>query len=91
MDLMDTNMTDIIRERAQADIQFRQSLIDTGSALLVENVRNPPTSYWAIGEGRGQNVMGRILMQVQRELQNSEAEAQGTCPAYMGNAKNEPH
>ena len=29
-------------------------------------------------------------MQVQHELQNSEAEAQGTRPPYMGTAENEP-
>ncbi len=77
-------MGNIIRARARVDVEFRTRLVNTGSALLVENVKHPPTSFWAVGDGRGQNQMGRLLMAVRRQLQKADADAVGGRPRNEG-------
>ena len=45
----------------------RETLLATGDATLVEHTRND--SYWADGgDGRGRNMLGRILESVREEL-----------------------
>lgn len=46
---------------------IRQILLDTGSALIVENA--PKDYYWGIGsDGSGQNRLGKILMEARTIL-----------------------
>ena len=47
--------------------ELRETLLATGDAVLVEHTRND--SYWGDGgDGRGRNVLGRILESVREEL-----------------------
>ncbi|HEX8283472.1 MAG TPA: NADAR family protein [Pyrinomonadaceae bacterium] len=47
--------------------ELRDILLATGDALLVEHTRND--SYWGDGgDGRGRNMLGRILASVREEL-----------------------
>lgn len=46
---------------------LRETLLATGDAVLVEHTRND--SYWGDGgDGRGRNMLGRILESVREEL-----------------------
>lgn len=46
---------------------LRDTLLATGDAMLVEHTRND--SYWGDGgDGRGRNMLGRILVSVREEL-----------------------
>ncbi len=57
--------------------ELRALLLATGEAELVEHSRND--SYWADGgDGKGQNKLGRILVQVREELRQTSAHAAGT-------------
>ncbi len=59
-------MEDIIKVRMAQDAHFRQTLLETGSCFLIEDVRS--SRYWGVGvDGKGQNTMGRILMQIRDE------------------------
>lgn len=62
---------DIMREVVLAKFtqheDIRQVLLDTGDAELVEHTVND--SYWADGgDGRGKNMLGKILMEVRERL-----------------------
>jgi hypothetical protein len=47
--------------------ELRDTLLATGDAMLVEHTRND--SYWGDGgDGRGRNMLGRILVSVREEL-----------------------
>lgn len=49
---------------------LRHLLLSTGTARLVEHTTND--AYWGDGgDGRGQNKLGQILMQVRQELRDS--------------------
>lgn len=51
-----------------ADI--RQTLIETGEAVLVEHTEND--AFWGDGgDGSGQNMLGRLLMEVRSTLKNT--------------------
>lgn len=44
-----------------------EQLLATGAAQLIEHTKND--SYWGDGgDGRGQNMLGRILMEIRSEL-----------------------
>jgi hypothetical protein len=62
---------DIMREAVLAKFSqhddLRQTLLDTGDEELVEHTTND--SYWADGgDGRGRNMLGKILMEVRGKL-----------------------
>ncbi|MGB3557299.1 MAG: NADAR family protein [Geitlerinemataceae cyanobacterium] len=49
---------------------IREVLLTTGDEILIED--NPEDYYWGCGhDGRGQNRLGEILMQVRSTLRNS--------------------
>lgn len=49
--------------------ELSKKLIETGDSILIEN--NPSDSYWAGGkDGKGENKLGKILMEVRSLLQN---------------------
>jgi predicted NAD-dependent protein-ADP-ribosyltransferase YbiA (DUF1768 family) len=44
-------------------------LLETGDREIIEN--SPVDSYWGIGpDGRGENMVGKILMRLRKELKN---------------------
>lgn len=47
--------------------ELRDTLLETGDAMLVEHTRND--SYWGDGgDGRGRNMLGQILVSIREEL-----------------------
>ena len=61
----------VMREALQAKFQqhedLARQLLATGEAKLVEHTQN--YDYWGDGgDGRGQNMLGRLLMEVREEL-----------------------
>ena len=62
---------DVMREAVRAKFtqhdDLKATLLQTGDALLVEHTAND--AYWGDGgDGRGKNMLGRILIEVRAEL-----------------------
>ena len=70
----DNNIKDIIMKQAVytkfiTNSDLTKKLLDTGNAILVEN--NLSDNYWAGGkDGKGQNKLGKMLMELRGILQN---------------------
>src|SRR5262245_39878445 len=66
-------MRDVVRAKFSQHDDIRQVLLSTGDAKLVEHTEND--SYWGDGgDGRGKNMLGRILMEVREELRHAAAD-----------------
>lgn len=53
-----------------ANPKLRKMLLATGDAILFEN--NPEDPYWGIGDGSGQNWLGKLLMRVRAEIREEK-------------------
>lgn len=63
----DDIMRDAVRLKFTQNLEMQTVLLDTGDALLVEHTKND--RYWGDGgDGRGKNMLGKILMEVRTEL-----------------------
>lgn len=63
----DDVMRDALRAKFTQHDDLRQILLDTGDAVLVEHTKND--FYWADGgDGSGQNMLGKLLMELRTEL-----------------------
>lgn len=66
-EVKDGVMQEAVLAKFAQNRELRQTLIDTGDALLVEHTRND--SYWGDGcDGLGKNRLGQILMEVRALL-----------------------
>jgi len=52
------------------DEKLRQMLLDTGDAILHED--NPEDFFWAIADGTGESVLGKLLMYVRDEISSNK-------------------
>lgn len=60
-------MYEIVKAKFTQHRKLREQLLATGDALLIEgNTWND--TIWGMCNGRGQNLLGQILMKVRREL-----------------------
>jgi ribA/ribD-fused uncharacterized protein len=67
----DQIMLDAVRAKFTQHEDIQKVLLDTGDAKLVEHTTND--NYWGDGgDGRGQNQLGRLLMQVRAELRQAD-------------------
>ena len=68
--IKDETLLSIIRAKFE-DPKLAKKLLDTGDQELIEgNTWND--TYWGVCNGKGQNKLGQILMQVRDELRNKE-------------------
>lgn len=70
----ETIKDDVMREALIAKftqhLDLKEILLSTGDALLIEHTRND--AYWGDGgDGTGQNMLGKLLMEVREELRNN--------------------
>ena len=65
-------MKELLRKKFNRE-PFKQQLIDTGDEELVEGNRWGDT-YWGVCRGRGQNKLGKLLMQVRKEINDDSCE-----------------
>lgn len=71
----DQVMYDVVLAKFTQRPVLRQKLLESGTRELVEHTRND--SYWGDGgDGSGQNKLGKILMQVRKELATEDEDAQ---------------
>ena len=62
-------MRQLLRDKF-SEPKLAEALLDTGDAELVEgNVWG--NNFWGLSEGRGENMLGRLLMQVRGEIRSS--------------------
>ena len=60
-------MYDAIRAKFTQHAELRQLLLDTQDAKIIEHTEND--DYWGDGgDGKGKNMLGKILMKVREEL-----------------------
>lgn len=59
-------MRTVVREKFKS-ARLKQLLLDTGKAKLVEGNHWGDT-YWGVCKGRGKNWLGKVLMEVRKEL-----------------------
>ena len=86
--------SEILLAKYRTHATMAQKLVATGDRLLIEFDRgagrktaagNPPlwTGLWKDGEVLGQNLMGKLMMEV-RGVLKQESEKELTCPAVSG-------
>lgn len=69
----DQIMLEAVRTKFTQHDDLKAALLATGDATLVEHTAND--DYWGDGgDGRGKNMLGRILMQVRDELRKTPPE-----------------
>ena len=67
----DDVMRDAIRAKFTQHEDCKALLLNTGDAVLIEHTTND--SYWADGgDGNGKNMLGKILMEVRKELTDAK-------------------
>ena len=67
----DIMRTALLAKFSQHD-ELRQLLLDTGKADLVDHTEED--SYWGDGgDGSGQNVLGKILMETRQQLRETDS------------------
>ena len=68
----------VIREKFSPEFHpdLARKLLDTGDAILIEGNTWGDT-YWGVSNGKGENNLGKILMQVREELKNQLGENNG--------------
>lgn len=72
-------MRQALRAKFGQHARLRQQLLATGSARLVEHTRRD--AYWGDGgDGRGQNHLGRLLMQLRDQLRKEAADDSAAQP-----------
>lgn len=60
-------MTEILRAKVAQHEHAQKRLLESGERMIVEN--SPTDSFWGAGEdGNGQNMLGKIWMQLREEL-----------------------
>jgi N-glycosidase YbiA len=64
-------MTDLVRQKFTDHPELKAQLLATGDATLVEG-NWWGDRFWGVCNGEGQNYLGRILMDVRKELQTNE-------------------
>ena len=65
-------METAVRAKFQLNQQLQALLLRTGEAEIVEDSTHDP--FWGVGrDGRGENRMGRLLMQVRQEIRDGKA------------------
>ncbi len=70
-EVQDQVMHEIVYNKFNNNSFLKTSLLATGDAILLETA---PNDYWGIGlSGKGQNKLGKILMQVRNELATSQS------------------
>jgi ribA/ribD-fused uncharacterized protein len=60
-------MRDLVRQKFSCDPDLTERLLATGDAELIEG-NTWRDAFWGVYEGRGENWLGRILMEVRRDL-----------------------
>jgi ribA/ribD-fused uncharacterized protein len=68
--IKDDVMRDAVRAKFTQYPELAVLLIETGDAEIIEHTKND--SYWADGgDGKGKNMLGKILMEIRSELTKS--------------------
>ena len=63
----DDIMREVVRAKFEQYAELKAVLLGTGDAIIVEHTEND--SYWGDGgDGSGKNMLGRILMEVRKQL-----------------------
>ena len=66
-EVKDEIMLTAVRAKVAQHEEVRRTLISTGEAVIIEHTKND--FYWADGgDGSGKNMLGKILMQIRKEL-----------------------
>lgn len=73
--IKDDMMRDLVTQKFNNNKELKQMLLNTGDAVLEEG-NDWDDTYWGISNGRGENHLGRILMELRSKLQKSNKKSQ---------------
>lgn len=59
-------MEDILRAKTEQHTKVKQVLKATSTKTIIEN--SPTDNFWGIGDGKGQNTLGKIWMKIREDL-----------------------
>ena len=77
--IKDDVMLKCLRAKFTQHKDLKQQLLDTGDRKLIEHTSND--SYWGDGgDGSGQNKLGKLLMQVRKEISSHVQQSRGKFP-----------
>ena len=65
--IKDQVMEDCVRDKFTRNLDLRQLLLETGDEELVEG-NDWGDTYWGVCNGKGKNMLGKILMKVREEF-----------------------
>lgn len=60
-------MRDLVRQKFSKHKDLREKLLETGDAYI-EETNSWNDTFWGVCKGKGQNWLGKILMEVREEL-----------------------
>jgi ribA/ribD-fused uncharacterized protein len=67
----DQVMYDCVKDKFERNEELKKKLLSTGQTQLIEGNWWDDT-YWGVCEGKGQNKLGKILMQVREEFKTKK-------------------
>lgn len=73
--IKDDVMRDLVTQKFKNNKELKQMLLNTGVAILEEG-NDWDDTYWGISNGRGDNRLGKILMELRSKLQKSSKKGQ---------------
>ena len=59
-------MEDVLRAKLAQHEKVRKVLVETGAKMIYEN--SPVDNYWGIGDGGGQNMLGKLWMKLRKQV-----------------------
>ena len=69
-DVKDNIMLYAVYQKFKQNPMLKELLLSTGNVLIIEHTVND--SYWGDGgDGKGENILGKILMEVRKKLSDS--------------------
>lgn len=78
----DNLMLEALHAKFKQHPSLRKELLLTGEAILVENTGND--SYWGNGgDGRGKNMLGKLLVEVRTELKSINSDLDTILPPWL--------
>lgn len=70
-DVKDTIMLKLLRIKFNSNHELKEKLLSTNDAELIEG-NNHGDKYWGMVNGVGKNKLGKLLMQVRKELKETD-------------------
>ena len=65
-------MKELVLQKFSTNAELKDFLLETGEAHLIEG-NGWGDTFWGVSGGKGENHLGKILMEVRQELQTAKS------------------